>query len=421
MGKTMAEKILGRHAGKEVSAGEIVVADLDFLMSHDGNRPLSIQMFEQMEGKRLFDATRFAIVLDHAPGGPTHVASNAHRMLRAFARQYGCLLYDLGEGSCHQLIPEKGHALPGELVIGSDSHTCTYGAINCFSTGVGSSDLAAGLISGKLWFKVPETFRFVVNGRLPRGVYSKDLILYLIKNVTADGATYMAAEYVGEAIDDLSVDARFTISNMAVEMGAKAGLMEADEKTLAWVKGRAIRPFEPVSSDPDARFARVLEYDISSLGPQIALPHQVDNVLPVEESQGTPIQQANLAACTNTRLEDLAVAARILAGKRVHRDVEFYVAPASKQIQMEAMRLGILGTLLEAGAILGVAGCGACSGSSCFGVPADGTNVITTANRNFRGRLGNPEASLFLASPATVAASALEGKITDPRRYLRED
>jgi 3-isopropylmalate/(R)-2-methylmalate dehydratase large subunit len=418
MGKTMAEKILGRHSGKEVSAGEIVVANLDFLMSHEGNRPLSTQVFEEMGGKRLFDPSRFAIVFDHAPAGPTPVASNAHKLMRAFAREYGCILYESGEGSCHQLIPERGHALPGELVIGTDSHTCTYGAINCFSSGVGSSDMAAALISGKLWFKVPETIRFVVNGRLPKGVYSKDLMLHLIGSVTADGATYKSAEYVGEAIADLSVDARFTISNMAVEMGAKAGLMEADGKTLAWVKGRADRPFEPVFSDPDAKFEKVLEFDVSHLGPQVALPHQVDKVVPIEEVLGTPIQQANLAACTNSRLEDLEVVARILSGKRVHPDVEFYVVPASRQVQMQATKMGIIGTLLEAGAILGVPGCGACSGGSCFGVPADGANVITTANRNFKGRLTNPAAFLHLGSPATVAASALEGRIADPRRYV---
>lgn len=418
MGKTMAEKILGKHAGKEVLAGEIVIADLDFLMSHDANRPLTIQVFEEMGGKKPFDPKKFALVIDHAPTVPTVVASNAHKMMRAFAREYGCHLYEPGQGSCHQVLPEQGHALPGELVIGSDSHTCTYGAINCFSSGVGSSDLAAGLISGKLWFKVPETIRFVLNGQLPKGVYSKDLILYLIGDVTANGATYQAAEYVGEAISALSIDARFTISNMAVEMGAKAGLMEVDEKTLTWLKGRAKRPFEPVASDPDALFADVREYDVSKIGPQIAKPHQVDNVVPVEELLGTPIQQANIVACTNSRLEDLEITARILSGRQIHRDVQLYVSPASKETQMEAMRLGYIQAIMEAGGVIGVPGCGGCSGGSAFAVPADGANVITTANRNFKGRTSNPAAFLYLASPATAAASALEGKIADPRKYL---
>ncbi|MHB8992982.1 MAG: 3-isopropylmalate dehydratase large subunit [Chloroflexota bacterium] len=419
MGKTIAEKILGRHAARDVSAGEIVVADIDHMMSHDGNRPLSIQVFaDEMGGTKLCDPQKFVMVIDHAPSSPTPVAANMHKLMRAFAREHGCLLYEAGEGSCHQLMPERGHALPGELVIGTDSHTCTYGAINVFSTGVGSSDMAAALVSGKLWFKVPETLRFVLNGTLPKGTFSKDLMLYLIGSVTADGATYRAAEYVGEAIKALSVDARFTISNMAVEMGAKVGLMEADEKTLAWLKGRATRPFEPVFSDADASFADVLEYDVSRLGPQVARPHQVDRVVPVEEVLGTPIQRANLVACTNSRLEDLEVAASIVAGKRIHPNLQFYVVPASKRVQMEALRRGILQTLLEAGAIMGVPGCDACSGGSCFGVGGDGENVITTANRNFRGRVANPEAFLYLASPATVAASALEGKIADPRKYL---
>lgn len=418
MGKTIAEKILGKHAGREVSAGEIVIADLDFLMSHDANRPLSIQVFDEMGGKKLFDPKKFALIIDHYPTAPTPVSANTNKMMREFARKHGCYLYESGDGSCHQLVPERGHALPGDLVIGTDSHTCTYGAINCFSSGVGSSDLAAALISGKLWFKVPETIRFVLNGRLPKGVYAKDLILYMIGDVTADGATYKAAEYVGEAISALSVDARFTISNMAVEMGAKAGLMEADEKTLDWLKGRSTRSYEPVFSDPDANFFKVLEYDVTKIGPQVAKPHQVDKVVPVEEVLGTPIQQANIVACTNSRLEDLEVTAAILEGRRVHPDVRLYVVPASRWVHLEAIKKGIVETIVLAGGIVGTPSCAACSGGSCFGVPADGDNVITTANRNFRGRTANPEAFIYLASPATVAASALEGKITDPRKYL---
>jgi 3-isopropylmalate/(R)-2-methylmalate dehydratase large subunit len=419
MGKTIAEKILGKHAGKEVAAGEIVMADLDFIMSHDGNRPLVIQAFEELGGKTLFDPKKFALIIDHAPTSPTPVVANAHRLVREFCGRQGCILYEAGEGSCHQLMVERGHVLPGELVIGTDSHTCTYGAINAFATGVGASDGAAALISGKLWFKVPETIRFVLKGRLPRGVYSKDLILHLIGSVTADGATYRAAEFVGEAISALHVDGRLTISNMAVEMGAKVGLMEADEKTLDWLKGRAARAFQPVTADRDARFASVLEYDVSKLGPQVAKPHQVDQVVPVEEALGTPIQQANIVACTNSRLEDLEVAASILSGKHVHPDVKLYVVPASRSVQLEAMRRGTLQAILDAGGILGVPGCGACSGGAAFGVPGDGERVITTANRNFQGRVVNPKAFLYLASPATVAASALEGKIADCRKYVR--
>ena len=262
--------------------------------------------------------------------------------MRAFAGQQGINFYDIGDGVCHQLVPEQGHVVPGDLVIGADSHTCTYGAINVFSTGVGSTDLAAGIISGKLWFKVPETIKFVLNGTLPPGVYSKDLILYLIGDITADGATYMAAEYTGPAIADLSVEARFTISNMAIEMGAKCGLMEADDKTIAWVKEHSVRDFEPVKADPDAVYAKVLEYDVSRLEPQVAKPHTVDNVSPISEVAGTPIQQGFIGTCTNGRIEDLRIGAQILKGRKIDRNTRLIVAPASRQVMLQALQEGLI-------------------------------------------------------------------------------
>lgn len=418
MGKTIAEKILSLKSGKDVHAGDIVVADLDFVMGQDGTSPLAITVFEEMEGKRVFDPEKIAMVIDHSAPSPLQGVSALHQKMREFARASKIKLYDIGEGVCHQLLPERGHVVCGDLVIGADSHTCTYGAINAFSTGVGSTDLAAAIISGKLWFKVPETFKFVLNGHLPAGVYSKDLILYLIGDVTADGATYMAAEYVGEAISDLSVEARFTISNMAIEMGAKVGLMEADEKTIEWVKRHSGRPFTPVKSDPDAVYAKVKEYDVSNLEPQVAKPHTVDNVSPVSEVAGTPIQQCVIGTCTNGRLEDLAVAASILRGRHVHPECRLIVAPASRQVFLDAMRAGYIQDLIEAGAALVTPGCGPCVGTH-NGIPADGENVISTANRNFKGRMGNNKAFIYLASPATVAASALNACITDPREYLR--
>ncbi|MCR4399900.1 MAG: 3-isopropylmalate dehydratase large subunit, partial [Syntrophomonadaceae bacterium] len=307
---------------------------------------------------------------------------------------------------------------PGDLVIGADSHTCTYGAINAFSTGVGSTDLAAGIISGKLWFKVPESIKFVLNGELSPGVYSKDLILYLIGQVTADGATYMAAEFTGSAIRAMSVEARFTISNMAIEMGAKVGLMEADQKTISWVRRHTDRPFTPVAADPDAVYAEVREYDVSSLGPQVACPHTVDNVKPVEEVAGTPIQQCFIGTCTNGRLEDLRIAADILRGEKVNRGTRLIVAPASRQVMLDAIAEGIIQVFLEAGAAVVTPGCGCCVGTH-NGVPSDGENVLSTANRNFKGRMGNNKAFIYLASPATVAASALTGRITDPRDFVK--
>lgn len=417
MGKTIAEKILSAHSGKDVTAGDIIIADIDFMMGQDGTSPLAIQAFREMGGKRVLDPRKAIMVIDHSAPSPSQGVSALHGIMREFGRETGIKIYDIGCGVCHQLMAEQGYVTPGDLVIGADSHTCTYGAINAFSTGVGSTDLAAALLSGKLWFKVPETLRFVLNGTLPEGAYSKDLILFLIKEVTAGGATYMAAEYVGEAIDALSVDARFTISNMAVEMGAKAGLMLADEKTDDWVKAHSRRGFKAAVPDEDAKYVEIKEYNVSKLEPQVAKPHTVDNVSPVSEVEGTPIQQAYVGTCTNGRLEDLRIAAQILKGRMVHPEVRMVVAPASRDVCLVAMKEGIIATLIEARAVVVNPGCGPCVGTH-QGVPGDGENVISSANRNFKGRMGNPKAFIYLGSPATVAASAIEGKITDPRRYL---
>lgn len=418
MGKTIAEKILSAKSGQDAWANDIVVAALDFVMGQDGTSPLAIQAFEEMRAAKVFDPERVAMVIDHSAPSPLEGVSALHKKMREFARKQGIRLYDIGDGVCHQLMPEQGHVVPGSLVIGADSHTCTYGAINSFATGVGSTDLAAGMIAGKLWFKVPETIKFVLHGRLPQGVYSKDLILYLIGQVTADGATYMAAEYTGEAIANLSVDARFTISNMAIEMGAKVGLMEVDEKTTEWVKRHSSLPFAPVYADPDADYRAVLEYDVSDLSPQVAKPHTVDNVVCVEEVVDVEVQQCVIGTCTNGRLEDLRIAAQILEGRKVNRWTRLIVAPASRQVYLDAMREGIIQTLVKAGAAVVTPGCGPCVGTH-NGVPSDGENVISSSNRNFKGRMGNNKAFIYLASPATVAASAITGHITDPREYVK--
>jgi 3-isopropylmalate/(R)-2-methylmalate dehydratase large subunit len=418
VGQTIIEKILSSHSNQQVHANEIVVAKVDFIMGQDGTSPLAIRAFEDMDGKEVFDRDKVAFVIDHSAPSPNEGVSALHKLMREFTSSKGFRLYDIGEGVCHQLMPESGKIGPGSLVIGADSHTCTYGALNAFSTGVGSTDLAGALISGHMWFKVPETIKFVMNGILPKGVYAKDLILYLIGDVTADGATYMSAEYTGEAISAMSMEGRFTISNMAIEMGAKAGLMEADEKTFNWLARYTDNKFTPVSADADAVYAQVKEYDVSKLEPQVAKPHRVDNVSPVSEVLGTPIQQAVIGTCTNGRLEDLRIAADILKGKRVHKDVRFIVAPASKTIYLDAMKEGIIQVLVEAGAAVVTPGCGPCVGTH-NGVPSDGENVISTANRNFKGRMGNSNASIYLASPATVAASALNGQISYPREYVK--
>ncbi|MBE0476535.1 MAG: 3-isopropylmalate dehydratase large subunit [Coriobacteriia bacterium] len=415
-GKTIAEKIFSTHSGTDARAGDIVVADVDFVMGQDGTSPLAIRALERMGVGSVFDPAKVALVIDHSSPSPLEGVSALHTVMRDFGRATGVKVYDIGEGVCHQLIPEQGHVVPGDLMVGCDSHTCTYGAVNVFSTGVGSTDGAAVMAAGKLWFRVPETIKVVFGGELRPGVYSKDLILRLAGMVGVDGATYRALEFHGPAVEALSVEARMTMSNMAIEVGAKAGLMRADDKTLAWYEGRGHRAPEPVDPDADAVYAQAIEVDASEVGPQVAKPHAVDNVSPIEEVAGTPIQQGFVGTCTNGRLEDLAVAAGILRGRRVHPDVRFIVAPASKRVCLDAMAAGHIQALVEAGAAVVTPGCGPCVGTH-NGVPSDGENVISTANRNFKGRMGNSNAFIYLGSPATVAASVIEGRIADPRGY----
>jgi 3-isopropylmalate/(R)-2-methylmalate dehydratase large subunit len=417
MGKTIAEKILSNHSGRDAKAGDIVIADLDFMIGQDGTSGVAIDSFRKMEAKKVFDPKKIAIIIDHSSPSPNEGVSAIHKKIREFTKEQGIKLYDVGCGVCHQLTPEQGHVVPGDLVIGADSHTCTYGAINVFSTGIGSTDLAAGMISGKLWFKVPETMKVVYTGKLPKGIYSKDLILNLIGKIGADGATYLALEIEGQAIDELSVEARFTIANMAIECGAKAGLMKADAKVLAWVKQHGHKKPNPQTADKDAKYFKTVEIDVTKLEPQVAKPHAVDKVCGVSPVLGTPIQQGLIGTCTNGRLEDFRVAAQILKGRKVHPNCRLILAPASKQILLDLIKEGIYQSLLEAGGLAVTPGCGPCVGTH-NGVPSDGENVISTANRNFLGRMGNRNAFIYLASPATVAASMIEGQIADPRKYL---
>ncbi|MGE4357442.1 MAG: 3-isopropylmalate dehydratase large subunit, partial [Candidatus Omnitrophota bacterium] len=359
----------------------------------------------------------FALVIDHSAPSPNQKISEIHNIMRNFCRSKDLLLYDIGEGVCHQVIPESGFVLPGSLVLGADSHTCTYGALNAFASGMGSTDIAITLAYGKNWFLVPETIKFIIEGKIPFGCFAKDIILHIIGKVKADYANYKAIEYTGDVIKKLNMDGRFTIANMSVEMGAKAGIMLFDKKTENWLKGRARRKFTPVFPDPDAKYFQIREFDISKIEPQVACPHQVDNVKPVSELKGVCINQAFLGTCTNGRLEDLEISAKILRNRRVHPEVRFIVAPASKSIFREALRKGLIEIFIEAGAAVISPGCGPCVGTHA-GIPSDGEVVISTANRNFKGRMGNPNAEIYLASPATVSASAIEGKITDPRKYL---
>ncbi|MDR0675483.1 MAG: 3-isopropylmalate dehydratase large subunit [Elusimicrobiota bacterium] len=417
LGLTIAEKILSNHSGKIVRAGELTVADLDFVFGQDGTSGVVIDSFRDMGATKVFDAKKCAMILDHSCPSPIQGVSAIHKKIRDFAKKTGIILHDIGDGVCHQLIPERGYVVSGDLIIGADSHTCTYGALNMCSTGMGSTDVATGMIAGKTWFKVPETIKFICNGKLQKGVYAKDLILFLIGQVRADGATYNAVEYVGEAIKDLSIESRMTICNMAIEMGAKFGIMEFDDKTEKWIRNKTNRDFLPVESDDNAKYFKIFEYDVSKIEPQIAMPHSVDNVVPIKEVLGTKIDEAVLGTCTNGRIEDLEIAANILKGKKINKDVRFIVAPASRNILLEAIEKGYIQTFIKAGAAVVTPGCGPCVGTH-NGVPADGENVISTANRNFKGRMGNAKAFIHLASPASVTVAAIEGKITDPRNYI---
>ncbi|MFA6216107.1 MAG: 3-isopropylmalate dehydratase large subunit [Candidatus Omnitrophota bacterium] len=417
MGKTVAEKILSKHAGKILSAGDLALCSVDFTFGQDGTSSIIIDRVKELGLKDL--KTKFCMVIDHSAPSPSEGVSRVHKKMRVFSEEYDALLYDIGCGVCHQVIPESGEILPGDLVLGADSHTCTYGALGIFSTGVGSTDLSIALATGKNWFKVPETIKVIIQGKIPKGIYAKDIILHVIGSVGANGATYKAIEFCGPAIDKLDMDGRFTMCNMVVEMGAKAGFMPFDEKAALWLKARLkdFKKIKPVVADRDAVYCKVLEFDISKLKPQVSVPHNVDTVSSVDTLKNIKINEAVVGTCTNGRLADLKIAASLLKSRKVSSGVRCIIVPASRDIYLTACRLGIVETLIKAGAVIVAPGCGPCVGTH-NGIPADGEIVISTANRNFKGRMGNPKAFIYLASPATVIASAIAGKIVDPRKYL---
>lgn len=418
MAQTIAEKILSRHSGKKATAGDIVMADIDFCFGQDGTSGMIIDSFRRMGVENVYKRDSFCMVIDHSSPSPNIGVSAIHDKIRAFGKEHAVRVFDVGCGVCHQLIPESGFISCGDLVLGADSHTCTYGALNILSTGVGSTDLAVALASGKNWFKVPETVKVVVEGGLPKGVYSKDIILHIIGALGADWANYRSVEFSGKAINDISIEARMTISNMAVEMGAKCGLMEADRKTLDWVKKHSVRDSRSVSPDDGAVYLDERKFDISKLSPQVARPDTVDNVCPIEEVLGTPVDEVSIGTCTNGRLEDLEIAAKILKGRKIAKGVKLIITPASRKIYLEALKAGLIGVFVESGAAVNNPGCGPCVGTH-QGVLADGESAFSTANRNFKGRMGNPNSSIYLGSPASAAATALEGKISDPREHKR--
>lgn len=417
MDQTVVEKILSAHCSKKIYANNVAICKVDFCFGQDGTSALIIDKFSALGVKKVFNQTKFCMVIDHSAPSPNLGVSKVHQKMRKFARDFGVNIYDCGWGVCHQVIPEEGLVVPGDLVVGADSHTCTYGALNAFSTGFGSTDLAITLASGKNWFRVPQTVKIIIKGKLPRGVFAKDVVLHIIGDIKSDGCTYRSIEFVGKTIDNLSIDGRLTITNMAVEMGAKCGLMLPDKKLLDWVKKHSKRKPKLTFPDKDAHYAEIKEYDISKIEPQVARPHTVDNVCSISKVLGIHIDEIFLGTCTNGHLEDLEIVAKILKGKKVNPEVKFIVAPASRKIYLEALNKGIIKTFIESGAVVVGPGCGPCVGTH-EGIPSDGETVISTANRNFIGRMGNPKAFIYLASPATVAASALKGKIADPRKYI---
>ena len=417
MGRTLAEKILARASGRDaVEPGEFVVAGIDLAMVHD---IFAVDVFHHLEEagvERVFDPERIVVVLDHLVPAPSEAAAEAHRRIRAYVERFEIgSFYDAGTGICHQLLPERGHVTPGALVVGTDSHTTTHGALAAAGTGIGTSEMAYVLATGKLWFRVPETIRFELGGALAPMVSWKDVILAISGRFGDDVAQYKAVEFAGPAAADACVADRLTVCNMAVEIGAKFGFFAADETALAYLAERGHDGLEPFGPDPDATYAAVHGFSLSELEPQVALPHTVDHVEPVGEVEGTRIDQAFIGSCTNGRLEDLEAAAAILRGRQVHPGVRLIVAPASRSVFQAAVRSGALQALAEAGASVLPPGCGPCFGGH-GGLLAAGERCIGTHNRNFMGRMGSPKAEIFLASPQTVAASALAGCITDPRK-----
>ncbi|MFC1972158.1 3-isopropylmalate dehydratase large subunit [Chloroflexota bacterium] len=417
MGKTLAEKILSQKSGADARAGDIVIAKVDLVFTQDTTGPLTIKQFQASGFKYLADPQSTVLFVDHAVPSPSQELANDHILLRNFAQETGGNISDIGAGVCHQIVAES-LAKPGDLIVGADSHTVTAGALGAFATGMGSSDIAVVMGMGKTWFRVPETIRIEVSGAFPKEVYPKDLILYLIGQLGADGATYRALELGGDVVDRMSMSGRLTIANMAVEAGAKVGLFSADKVTEEYLASEdRTSDFQAILPDADASYEQTIEVNVSELEPMVAKPHTVDNVVRASELKGTKIQQVFLGTCTNGRLEDLAVAAGIMQSKKHHSKTRFIVAPASRQTLMAAITEGYIQTLIEAGAVILPPGCGACLGLH-QGVLGDGEACLSTANRNFRGRMGNLEAFIYLASPATAAATAIAGEITDPREVM---
>jgi 3-isopropylmalate/(R)-2-methylmalate dehydratase large subunit len=416
---TLVEKILAEHSdNKEVSPGEFINVRVDLVMANDITAPIAIREFRRLGVDRVFDPGKVVMVPDHFVPNKDIASAEQAKLMREFAYEQGIIYFEVGEmGIEHVLLPEQGLVLPGEVVIGADSHTCTYGALGAFATGMGSTDIAAAMATGDIWMKVPPTIRFIYHGNLGEWVGGKDLILYTIGQIGVDGALYSAMEFAGEAIEALSMDGRFTMANMAIEAGAKAGIFGVDNKTQLYVKSKAGRPYLVYEPDNDAEYSKVIEYDVSDMVPQVALPHSPANVRPVSQVEKVEIDQVVIGSCTNGRIEDMRIAAQILKGREIHPGVRCIIIPGSQQVYLDALAEGLLGAFIRAGVVVSTPTCGPCLGGH-MGVLADGEKCVSTTNRNFVGRMGSTKAEVYLANPAVAAASAVAGRIAGPEEVL---
>ncbi len=414
MSMTMSEKILAKASNKKRSeAGEIVMANIDLAMTHDLTGPLSVESFNKIGTEKVWDSDKIVIPFDHQVPADSLEAANNHIIMREFVEKQGIKnFYDVNQGVCHQILPELGHGVPGEVIVGTDSHTCTHGALGAFATGIGSTDMAMVFSTGKLWFKVPETIRFNIEGKLKENVYAKDVILNIIGQVGADGATYKACEFAGETVSNMTVSDRMVLCNMAIEMGGKTGLVEPDSKTLKYVENRSNKPYSIFKTDLDSSSLETISIDVDGLEPQVACPHNVDNVKPVSEVD-KEIDQVFLGSCTNGRISDMREAAKILKGNKIANGLRMLVIPASKEVYTKALNEGLINIFVDSGALVCNPCCGPCLGGH-VGLIGPGEVSLSTSNRNFKGRQGSPEGEVYLSSAAVAAASAIAGKIVTP-------
>ncbi len=421
-GYTIAEKLIASHVpgSAGVRPGDLVEVSVDVVLANDITAPISLREFESLGVERVFDPEKVVLVADHFVPNKDIKSAEQCKAMREFARAQGITHhYDVGRmGIEHVLLPEQGLVLPGDVVVGADSHTCTYGALGAFATGMGSTDIAVAMATGSIWMRVPETIRFEYTGTRQPWVGGKDLILYTIGQIGVSGALYMAMEFAGPVVDGLSMANRFTMSNMAIEAGGKAGLFAVDGATREYVAGRAKRDYQVYASDADAVYARIVTIDVSAMAPQVSFPHLPENARPVSEAQGVKIDQAVIGSCTNGRLEDLRVAAQILAGRHVHPDVRCIVIPGTQQVYLDALREGLVEAFIEAGAVVSTPTCGPCLGGH-MGILAAGERAVSTTNRNFRGRMGHPDSEVYLSGPAVAAASAIAGSIVHPDEVMQ--